>query len=152
DSAMTYATKMQAVGNNGNSTDTEEGLQQGYNLIKAASQGGTGRESTQKIVILLTDGVANLKDSSNSTISTYASAHPSTFNGSSNFYGSSDYNSDAAFMQASAMQLQHWHVYALGIGLAVDWDFMNRMARFGDTADDNGNAPATSGDPTEYES
>ena len=142
---------MQAVGDNAASTDTEEGLLQAYNLIKPASQGGTGRENTQKIVILLTDGVANLKDSSNSTISSFESAHPSTYNGSSNFYGSSDYNSDAAFMQASSMQGKNWHVYALGIGLAVDWDFMNRMARFGNTADSNGDAPTTSGDPSTYE-
>lgn len=150
-SAMDKARTMQAVGEGQNSTDTEEGLQQAYNLIKPASQGGTGRENTQKIVILLTDGVANLKDSSNSAISSYESAHPNTYNGSSNFYGSSDYNSDAAFMQASTMEGQNWHVYALGIGLAVDTDFMNRMARFGNTADSNGNAPTTSGDPTTYE-
>lgn len=150
-SAMNAAAKMQAVGNNGNSTNTEEGLASAYALIKAQSQGGTGRENTQKIVILLTDGVANLKDSSNSTISSYEAAHPNTYNGVSNFYGSSDYNSDAAFMQASMMQGGNWHVYALGIGLAVDTDFMDRMARIGNTADNSGHAPVTSGDPNSYE-
>ena len=69
DSAMQSATTMQAVGYNGNSTATETGLIAGYNLIKAKSQGGQGRENTQKVVILLTDGVANLQTSSNSTIS-----------------------------------------------------------------------------------
>ena len=103
DSAMQASTKMQAVGYNGNSTNTESGLSSGYNLIKAKSQGGTGRENTQKIVILLTDGVANLKNSSNSTISSYETANPTSYNGSSNYYGSSDYNSDAAFMQANIM-------------------------------------------------
>jgi Flp pilus assembly protein TadG len=150
-SAMNSAAGMQAVGNNGNSTNTEEGLASAYALIKAQSQGGTGRENTQKIVILLTDGVANLKDSSNSTVSSYEAAHPNTFNGVSNYYGSSDYNSDAAFMQASIMQGGNWHVYALGIGLAVDTDFMDKMARVGNTADSNGHAPVTSGDPTSYE-
>jgi len=149
--AMTSATTMQAVGEQGASTDTEEGLLAAYNLIKPASQGGTGRENTQKIVILLTDGVANLHDSSNSTISSYEAANPNTYNGVSNYYGSSDYNSDAAFMQAAAMQSNNWNVYALGIGLAVDWDFMDRMARVGDTADSNGQAPRSSGDPSTYE-
>ena len=106
DSAMQASTKMQAVGYNGNSTNTESGLSSGYNLIKAKSQGGTGRENTQKVVILLTDGVANLKNSSNSTISSYETANPSTYNGSSNYYGSSDYNSDAAFMQANIMRTE----------------------------------------------
>jgi Flp pilus assembly protein TadG len=149
--AMTSATTMQAVGESGASTDTEEGLLTAYNLIKPASQGGTGRENTQKIVILLTDGVANLHDSSNSTISSYEAAHPSTYNGVSNYYGSSDYNSDAAFMQASVMQGNNWHVYSLGIGLAVDWDFMDKMARVGNTADSNGQAPRTDGNPSDYE-
>lgn len=151
-SAMNSAAMMQAVGSNGNSTNTEEGLASAYALIKAQSQGGTGRENAQKIVVLLTDGVANLKDSSNSTVSSYEAAHPNTFNGVSNYYGSSDYNSDAAFMQASIMQGGNWHVYALGIGLAVDTDFMDKMARIGNTADSSGHAPVTSGDPTSYES
>jgi Flp pilus assembly protein TadG len=151
DTAMQTATTLQAVGYNGASTNTESGLAQAYALIKPASQGGTGRENTQKVVILLTDGVANLKDSSNSTVSSYESAHPSTYSGSSNYYGSSDYYSDAAMMQTNTMQGQGWKVYALGIGLAVDTDFMNRMARVGGTADDSGNAPTTSGDPSTYE-
>src|SRR5262249_6253440 len=101
-SAMTAATKMQAVGYNGNSTCTEDGLKMAYNLIKKASAGGTGRENTQKIVVLLTDGVANLKVSSDSTVSNYVAANPSTYNGVSNYYGTaSDRPSDAAYMQAN---------------------------------------------------
>jgi hypothetical protein len=162
-SAMTSAATMQAVGENSNSTDTEEGLVQAYNLIKPASQGGTGRENTQKIVILLTDGVANLKDSSNSTVSSYEASNPSTYNGVSNYYGdSSDYPSDAALMTAAAMQAGSttstmgsgssvMSVYALALGLAADYDFMDRMARTGGTADTNGQAPRTSGDPSTYE-
>jgi hypothetical protein len=92
-----------------------------------------------------------VKDSSNSTVSSYESANPSKYNGVSNYYGSSDYYSDAAMMQTNAMQSKGYYLYALGIGLAVDTDFMNRMARVGGTADDNGNAPTTSGDPSTYE-
>src|SRR5262249_38992404 len=136
---------------------------QAYNLIKPASQGGTGRENTQKVVILLTDGVANLKDSSNSTVSAFESANPNTYNGVSNYYGdSSDYPSDAALMTAAAMQAgtttstmgtgsSVMSVYALALGLAADYDFMDRMARMGGTADNNGQAPRTSGDPSTYE-
>ena len=151
DSAMQASTKMQAVGYNGNSTNTESGLNQGYNLIKAKSQGGTGRENTQKVVILLTDGVANLKNSSNSTISSYETANPTSYNGSSNYYGSSDYNSDAAFMQANIMRAQKWYVYALGLGCDINDDFLDRMARVGGTADNSGNGLTTSGDPSTYE-
>ncbi len=151
DSAMAICPKMQAVGNNGASTNTESGLAQAYGLIRPASQGGTGRENTEKVVVLLTDGAANLKDSSNSAISSYTSAHPNASNGTSNYYGSSDYNSDAALMQADTMSGKGWYVYSLPLGLAVNSDFMNRMARVGGTADSNGNAPSTSGDPSTYE-
>ncbi len=152
DSAMAICPKMQAVGNNGASTNTESGLAQAYSLIRPASQGGTGRENTEKVVVLLTDGAANLKDSSSSAISSYTSSHPNTYNGSSNYYGGSiDYSSDAALMQADTMSGKGWYVYALPLGLSVDSDFMNRMARVGGTADSNGNAPSTSGDPSTYE-
>jgi hypothetical protein len=148
DSAMAVCPTMQAVGDNGNSTATETGLIAAYNLIKPQSQGGTGREDAQKIVILLTDGVANLKTSSNTTITNYESANPS-----SNYYGgSSNYPSDAALMQANTMHLGKWQMYALALGLAADYDFMDRMARMGGTADQNGHAPTTSGDPATYES
>ncbi len=147
DSAMTACATMQAVGTNGNSTATETGLIAAYNLIKPQSQGGTGREDAQKIVILLTDGVANLKTSSSATIANYESAHPS-----SNYYGgSSNYPSDAALIQADSMRLAKWQVFAIPLGLAIDSDFMDRMARMGGTADDDGHAPSTSGDPSTYE-
>ncbi len=147
DSAMSACATMQAVGNNGYSTATETGLIAAYNLIKPQSQGGTGREDAQKIVILLTDGVANLKTSSNSAISTYETAHPS-----SNYYGgSANYPSDAALMQANTMRTGKWQMYALALGLAADYDFMDRMARMGGTADSDGHAPTTSGDPASYE-
>jgi hypothetical protein len=152
-SAMTAATTMQAVGEGGASTDTEEGLLAAYNLIKPASQGGTGRENTQKVVILLTDGVANLKDSSNSTVASYEASNPNNSNGVSNYYGdTSDYPSDAALMQANTMSNAKWHLYALALGLAADYDFMDRMARVGNTSDSNGEAPRTDGDPSDYES
>lgn len=146
-SAMAACPNMQAVGNNGSSTATETGLIAAYNLIKPASKGGTGRENTQKVVVLLTDGVANLKTSSNSAVSTYRSSNPS-----GNYYGgSSNYPSDAALMQAGSLQGNGWTVYALALGLGADYDFMDRMARMGGTADDNGHAPTTSGNPSTYE-
>jgi Flp pilus assembly protein TadG len=148
-SAMTASTTMQAVGQNGYSTATETGLAAAYNLIKPASQGGTGRENTQKVVVLLTDGMANLYSSSASTISNYINAHPS-----SNYYtGSSGTStaSNAAMMQAAMMNSGKWKLYPVPLGLGADQDFMDRMARTGGTADDNGQAATSSGDPSSYE-
>jgi hypothetical protein len=147
DSAMQACTKMQAVGQNGNSTATESGLAAGYNLIKPASQGGTGRENTQKVVVLLTDGMANLYSSSSSTISNYMNSNPS-----SDFYGgSSNTASNAALMQAAMMNSGKWKMFPVPLGLGADQGFMDRMARMGGTADDNGQAATSSGDPSAYE-
>ena len=97
--------------------------------------------------MLLTDGMANLKTSSNSVVSSYRSANPS-----SDFYGgSSDYESDAAIMQTMAMQLMGWKVFPVGLGLGCDYDFMDRLSRTGET-DTNGQGPRTSGNPVAYES
>jgi hypothetical protein len=149
DAAMQTCTQLQAVGDTQLSTATETGLAAARNHIKPVSQGGAGREKTQKVIVLLTDGMANLKSSSNSTVSTYRTAHPS-----SNFYGgtsSTDYASDAALMQTAGMQGDNWNVYAVALGLGADYGFMDRMARQGNTADDDGQAPRTSGDPSAYE-
>ena len=61
------------------STDTEAGLALAYSHIKPQSQGGAGRENTNKIVVLLTDGQPNLKQSSSTTISNYVNANPNTW-------------------------------------------------------------------------
>jgi hypothetical protein len=149
DTAMQSCTTLQAVGDTQLSTATETGLIAARNHIKPASQGGAGREKTQKVVVLLTDGIANLKTSSNSTVSNYRTANPNA-----NFYGGTsgnEYASDAAIMQTGQMQGENWTIYSVALGLGADYDFMDRMARMGSTADDDGQAPRTSGDPSAYE-
>ena len=146
DAAMQICTTLQAVGSNGYSTATETGLISAMSLLKKKSEGGTGREATNKVVVLLTDGEPNLYSSSNSTINSYVSGHSS-----SNFYSSgSKYPQQASLMQANAMQLKKWQVFPVGIGLGTDYDFMDRMARMGSTAKD-GQSPRGSGNPAEYE-
>ena len=45
------------------------------------------------------------------------------------------YASDAAMMQTTQMQGENWTIYAVALGLGADYDFMDRMARMGSTAD-----------------
>ncbi len=140
--AKQACTKLQPVHSGAACTATETGMIAAENLIKAASKGGKGRENTQKVVVLLTDGVPNLKTSSNSTISNYISS-----NSNSNYYNSSTYyNYDAALMQTALMQKMNWKVFAVGVGLETDNSFMDRIARMGET-----NASHSSTDPTAYE-
>lgn len=49
------------------------------------------------------------------------------------------------------MQLDGWLVFPVGTGLGVDYNFMDRLARLGNTADDEGESPRGSGNPAEYE-
>jgi len=144
DAAMQSCTRLQAVGHDAASTATEVGLIAARNHIKPRSEGGHGRRNTNKVVVLLTDGIPNLYSSSSAEISAYRTNFPS-----SNYYGNSNAK-DAPLMQTSIMQRNRWSVYPVGIGLECNYDFMDRMARMGET-DKNGQGPRGSGNPAEYE-
>jgi hypothetical protein len=161
DSVMMACTQLQACGHNGYSTGTEAGMNLAYDHIKPQSQGGVGRERTNKIVVLLTDGQPNLKRSSMTTslINSYISNNPSTWtdpntNQEVNNWittGSLVAEKNASLMHASSMQAGNGFVYAAGVGLGCDYDFMDRMARMGGTANNLGQSPRGSGDPAVYE-
>ncbi len=142
DQAMQDSTTMQAVSDISASTATETGLIAAKNLLTA-----NGRTYTEKVVVLLTDGSPNLYYSSSSTISTYISQHPS-----SNFYSGSSYNSqNAALMQAMSMQSSKWRLFPVGIASGTNYDFMDRFARLGGSANPQGQSPRGTGDPSQYE-
>jgi hypothetical protein len=144
--AMQAVAKLQACSDQGQTTATEAGLNLAESHIKPASQGGAGRERSNKIVVLMTDGVPNLYESSRSTIGSYVSA-----NSSSDWKGGGYYWIDAALMASHRMQAQGWQVFPVGVGLGADRDFLDRMSRMGGTADDDGKAPKPAGNPAEYE-
>jgi hypothetical protein len=154
---MTACTQLQACSSASACTNTEAGLSLAQSHIKPASQGGAGRENTNKIIVLLTDGQPNLQQSSNSTITSYMNANPSTWTNPSTgqvtnnwaVTGGYTYQQQAALMQTSEMQTSGWYVYAVGLGLDCDSDFMNRVARMGNTANSTtGQAPPSAGDST----
>ncbi len=45
----------------------------------------------------------------------------------------------------------NWKVFSVGLGLGTDYDFMDRLARMGSTANSDGESPRTSGNPVAYE-
>ncbi|MDB5385283.1 MAG: Endoglucanase, partial [Planctomycetaceae bacterium] len=145
--AMQCATQFQAVGDLVSSTATENGLIMAQNHIKPTTQGGSGRVFTNKVVVLLTDGVPNLYQSSSSTVGSYISANPST-----NFYSSTSANLpyNAPLMQADIMDTNNVQMYPVGTGLGTDYDFMDRMARINGTAT-NGQAARGTGNPASNE-
>jgi len=143
--AMQDCTKLQACSDSAPSTSTETGFMTAINLLNSK-----GRQGTNKVVVLLTDGKPNLYSSSAGAISNYEGANANT-----NYYGSSsDYAQDAAMMQTSIMQGNNWSVFPVELGLQGDDDFMNRIysVAMGKTTQTLASPYTTAtGDPTYYE-
>jgi len=146
DTAMSIVRNVQAVGDTQNSTHTESGLILARQHIASTASGGLGRQNTQKVVVLLTDGMPNLYTSSTATINSFRASNPS-----SNWYAGSNYPADGALMQIMGMQQSGWHTFPVGLGLGTDYSFMDRAARMGSTANDDGESRRTSGNPLAYE-
>jgi hypothetical protein len=147
DAAMLASTTMQACGDFGATTATETALIKAKNHISTKKKGGLGRNAANKVVVLLTDGLPNLYSSSDANINDYIGNHPEL----TDFYNNGAYWCDASLMQAASMSSENWMLYPVGIGLGCDYDFMDRMARMGSTANDKGQSARGSGNPAEYE-
>ncbi len=147
DTAMLSSTSLQACGDVGASTATETAPITARTHIASKSQGGMGRVSTNKVVVLLTDGLPNLYSSMNASIDSYILAAAEA----SNFYNNGAYWCDAPLLQAAKMHTSNWLLYPVGIGLGCDYGFMDRMARLGNTANSQGQSARGSGNPAEYE-
>ena len=146
DIAMKSCTELQATGDKGATTATEAGMITGRQHIEAFDKGGAGRKAANKVLVLLTDGVPNLYVSDPAQIDQFIGKNPSP-----NFYANGAYWYDGPLMQAMDMEAKNWKVFPVGLGLGTDYGFMDRLARMGATAGDNGQGPRGSGNPAEYE-
>ncbi len=144
--AMTACTELQAVSDTSASTATDAGLITAAKHIRSEQDGGQGRRGTDKVVVLLTDGVPNLTVANRRDISDYIRDNPS-----GDYYSSGSVYYNSPLVEAAKTQAEHWFVYPVGIGLGTDYGFMDRMARLGGTANDDGQSPRGSGNPAEYE-
>jgi hypothetical protein len=150
--AMDKCRLFQAAG----STGTEAGLNLAYTHLQQF-----GRTNANKIIVLLTDGQPNDKRStvSQSAVDNFRYKNPSVWINPqtgmpvNNWFTSGSYSleKNAALMQISSMQSDQWYVFAAGIGGDCDYDFMDRVARMGGTADKNGLAARGSDNSNEYE-
>lgn len=146
EAAMESCTSLQAVGDKGASTATETGMIEAREHLRPQREGGAGRSSTNKVVVLLTDGVPNLYSSHPSEIDAFIAQSEST-----DFYSGGAYWYDAPLMQAAAMQAHGWSTFPVGVGLGTDYDFMDRLARLGGTANEDGQSARGTGNPVDYE-
>jgi hypothetical protein len=139
---MNSVTRLQETGDKGATTATESGMILAAKHLKPTTQGGAARQGTQKIVVLLTDGMPNVLESSASSIDSYMRSSTNT-----DYKGGGYYWIDAPIMQAEKMRADKVQIYPVGVGLGTDYDFMDRVARTGGT----GGAARSSGNPAEYE-
>lgn len=144
-SAKDACRKLQALSDIGNSTATEDGIILARDHVKPVSQGGQGRSYAKKVMVLLTDGVPNVWQTSDTTIDAYMAANPD-----SDYY-STDYPwYNSVLMETDQMQTGHDKMYPVGMGMGCDYDFMDRIARMADT-DTNGQSMHGSLNPAQYE-
>jgi len=146
DAAMRACARLQAVGDKAATTATEAGLIAARQHLRPRGQGGQGREAANKVVVLLTDGPPDLYVSSRRQIDRFIGQNPDP-----DFYGGGQYAKNAVLMQALGMKTNRWYIYPVGVGLGCDDDFMDRLARMGATADDDGHGPRGSRNPAECE-
>lgn len=145
--AMQKVADLQVVADVGSSTATENGIIMARNHLKTVAQGGAARTYTNKVIVLLTDGVPNINSSNLTTVSNYISANPST-----NYYSSTSGNLpyNSVLMQAAQSKPSGLQLFPVGTGLGADYDFLDRTARLNGTAK-NGAAPRGTGNPASYE-
>jgi len=164
--AMQTCAQLQAVADIGKTTYTEGGLQLARNhlTVQTASNNPTadpfgtrGRSYSKKVIVLITDGMPNVWDSDEIVIDPYYDMDVDRY-----YYPSWEiYNS--SLMQTHRFRHDEGGaLYAIGMGvvapyvgiepgLHADYTFLDRMAQLAHTADSNGFAPQSSGNPAEYE-
>jgi hypothetical protein len=148
--AMNACAMLQPTGDKLATTALEAGMILTYSHMQA-----NGRDFTDKLVIVLTDGVPNLVQSSFGTIDGYVGgvSGPDAaqfYNSDPLSWANSRYWFNGPLMQARMMHADKYDVFAVGLGFGADSDFLNRIAELGGTSSFGAGLQA-GGDPTQYE-
>jgi hypothetical protein len=153
--AKASARDLQAVADDQNSTASENGIIAARNHLNPVLNPDGARPSANKVLVFLTDGIPNIKQTSNSTIDAFADANPKGewFTGGSYFR-----ERNATLMQTMQLKGSGWKTYGVGIGLGTDRTLMDRLARTAGTALRDPNnpdgpkiSPFAGGNPANYE-
>lgn len=155
DKARASVRDIQAVSDWEYSTASEGGLVAARDHLNPSKNSGARKYST-KVLVFLSDGIPNIKESSTSTIDTFVTANTKGEWFSS---GSFKYERNAALMQIMQMKTSGWKTHVVGLGLGADLSLMDRMARSAGTAVKNPADPDgakvsryADGNPANYQS
>lgn len=146
---------MQAVADDVQSTASENGMVLARNHLDPAQNPSGARANSNKLLIFLSDGIPNVKQSSNTTIDTFINNNKA---GEWFTSGSFEYERNAVLMQIMQLQALGWRTHSVGVGLGADRTLMDRMSRMAGTAmpdPDNPTGPKISpyadGNPADYQ-
>jgi hypothetical protein len=147
---------IQAVADDASSTASENGLILARNHLDPNVNPSGPRLSAAKFLIFLSDGIPNIKSSSNTVINNWITNNPDGEWFTSGYY---TYERNATLMQIAQLKAVGWKVHSVGIGLGADKTLMDRLARGAGTAikdPNNPNGPKISpyaeGNPADYQS
>lgn len=147
---------LQAVGDDQLSTGSEKGIQMAMNMLDPALN-TNARTNSIKMIVFLSDGIANLKVSSDTTVNNYTSANSSA----AEWFDSGDsyhLERNGALMQTNLAKGKDFATYAVGIGLGCDRSLMDRLVRVSGTGIKDPNnptgpkiSPYAQGNPADYQ-
>ncbi len=147
---------IQAVADDQNSTASENGLLKARDHLDPAKNPSGARVYSTKVLVFLSDGIPNVKASTDSDITNFTSNNPQ-----GEWFTTGDYplERNAVLMQVMQLQRLGWKTNAVGVGLGADRTLMDRMARMAGTGlkdPNNANGPRISayadGNPADYQS
>lgn len=145
---------LQAVGDGVNSTASENGLIKARDHLDHEVNPTQARSYANKMILFLSDGIPNIKQSSNTTINNFLGNNTGEWFASGSFVN----ERNAVLMQVAQMKQKGWKTFLIGVGLGADRDLMDRAARMAGTAiadPNNPNGPKISpyadGNPADYE-
>ncbi|MFO0930019.1 MAG: TadG family pilus assembly protein [Gemmataceae bacterium] len=146
---------LQAVADDTMSTASENGMILARNHLDPAQNPSGARTNSNKLLIFLSDGIPNIKQSSNTTIDNFINNNKT---GEWFTSGSYEYERNAVLMQITQLQALGWRTHSVGVGLGADRTLMDRMSRMAGTAlpdPDNPTGPKISpyadGNPADYQ-
>ena len=146
--AMEAVSKLQAVADVGATTALDPAVLLAQQHLAPPSEGGRGRTFAKKVLVIVSDGIPNAWTTDEAAVASYRSTLPAEQAGEF-------YQAGATWLNAPLMHTERWReigkTIPIGMGLAADHDYADRLARLADTADEDGSSARTSGNPARYE-
>jgi len=143
DQAMLACTRLQACGDKGLTSNLEAGLIAAREHLRS---GDAARPNAHKVVVVLTDGLANSAVSTAKDILAFVST-----TSDSAFPLDGNQPQLAAMMQVGRCRQDGWSVFPIGVGVGANWAFIDQLARLSGNTGNNQIPDNVASDPVDRE-